>query len=631
MRRTVKLGLIGGTSLSLLLAVPSLAQERDRGRPRGGPVLMVGTTDDTLDAAPGDGRCADASGRCSLRAAVQEANADPARTTITLAQATYVLTIAGAGEDTGLTGDLDVTTPVELSAVGATVDANGLDRALHVLAGGSLDVRGLRVTGGTTSASGGGYANAGTLNLDGGAVSGNTASGPGASGGGILNSGILRVVGTEISGNSATRAGGGIEANAGQTTLTRATLQANTTGPTPGNGGGLHLTGTGTVAVSGSRVTGNTASAEGGGLWNSSTGTMTVDDTTIDGNTASGPGADQGGGGLFNDGGTTSGGSLTVTRSRVTGNTADGAAGSGGGILNDEGTLTVGQTLLSSNRAPRAGGGIESNVGTNTLDRVELVGNATGAAPGNGGGMHITGAGNATITRSNVNANTAAKEGGGLWNGAGTMTVEASRITANTASGTVADDGGGGVFNNLGTLVITRTDIVGNTADGATGGSGGGIFNNNGSLSVSGSAISANQARRAGGGIESLAGTTELDNVRLVDNVTGPTPGNGGGLHLTGAGTVTVTDSRVTGNSATNEGGGLWNSSTGTMTVTTTTVAGNSAPTGPNVFTQPGGVLTVDGAPVPPGDNDLSFGGTGFGGLLDLLRRLGLDLGGLIP
>ena len=80
-----------------------------------------------------------------------------------------------------------------------------------------------------------------------------------------------------ITGNSATRAGGGIEAVAGsQTTLTRATLSENSTGDGPGNGGGLHLTGAGTVHVSRSVVTGNTAAAEGGGLWNSSAGVLTA-------------------------------------------------------------------------------------------------------------------------------------------------------------------------------------------------------------------------------------------------------------------------------------------------------------------------------------------------------------------
>ncbi|MEZ4956230.1 MAG: hypothetical protein R2825_21910 [Saprospiraceae bacterium] len=65
------------------------------------------------------------------------------------------------------------------------------------------------------------------------------------------------------------------------------------------NGGGLHVSGDGTVTVSGGTVSGNTASSEGGGLWNGA-GVMLVSGAMITSNTASGAGADQGGGGIYN-------------------------------------------------------------------------------------------------------------------------------------------------------------------------------------------------------------------------------------------------------------------------------------------------------------------------------------------
>ncbi|MEZ4956227.1 MAG: hypothetical protein R2825_21895 [Saprospiraceae bacterium] len=40
----------------------------------------------------------------------------------------------------------------------------------------------------------------------------------------------------------------------------------NTTGGSPGNGGGVHITGAGEMHLTGGVVSGNTASAEGGGL-----------------------------------------------------------------------------------------------------------------------------------------------------------------------------------------------------------------------------------------------------------------------------------------------------------------------------------------------------------------------------
>lgn len=82
--------------------------------------------------------------------------------------------------------------------------------------------------------------------------------------------------------------------------LDRVDLTGNTTGSNPGNGGGLHTSGAGTVTVSSSTVRDNTAANEGGGLWYSAAGTMTVTRSRITGNAANGTAADSGGGGLFN-------------------------------------------------------------------------------------------------------------------------------------------------------------------------------------------------------------------------------------------------------------------------------------------------------------------------------------------
>jgi len=61
-----------------------------------GTVFAVDTTDDTIDATPGDGLCADANGDCSLRAAVLEANALPGVEEIRLGDGlTYELTLPG--------------------------------------------------------------------------------------------------------------------------------------------------------------------------------------------------------------------------------------------------------------------------------------------------------------------------------------------------------------------------------------------------------------------------------------------------------------------------------------------------------------------------------------------------------
>ncbi len=599
-RKTLMMAVALATGSTMLAVAPAWAQSgKGNQTGKGSPSSQfdVTTTNDTVDANPGDGDCDDSSGECSLRAAIQEANATPGDDDIRLTNgATYSLEIVSAGDDGPASGDLDVTSTITIEGRGATVDLDGFgDRAFDVSASGDLTVENLDVTGGTVPSgqSGGAFQSAGALRIFDARLSGNVAEGPMSSGGAIFNNaGFLLVADSTLDGNRATRAGGAIEANAGTTRLDKVRMMDNETGPMPGNGGGLHLTGAGTVEVLGSEISGNRASAEGGGLWNSATGTMTVTKTDLRDNVASGPAADQGGGGLFNDGG-----QLTVRTSRIEGNSADGAAGSGGGILNDGGTLSVSSSTIADNTAMRAGGGVEADIGSTNLDRVILRDNQTGPTPGNGGGLHVTGAGTVNVTRSDVSGNKASAEGGGLWNSAvGTMTVTDSQFRGNTASGPAADQGGGALFNDGGSLTVEDSSIRDNDADG-TSGSGGGILNNTGELSVTSTLISGNSATRAGGGIEAVAGTTTLQHVTLKGNDTGPNPGNGGGLHLTGMGTVDIDNSSVTGNRAASEGGGLWNSATGTMIVTNTEVTGNQAPVGPNVFND-GGTFTLNGSPV---------------------------------
>ena len=629
--------------------------------------FAVNVLTDAADAAVGDGLCDSDAGlegeQCSLRAAVQEANASGGRCRIQLGEGVHALSLAGTAEDAAATGDLDIVADAQVEIRGrgeaGPIDAGGLDRVFDVHAGGQLSLSEVMLTGGATPAgeAGGGIRNAGVLTLRSSIVADHTAGAPGTGvGGGIHNSGDLTLTGstvrdntasarggglyhtgagraevnrslfvgnradgvaagdggggifndagtlnvskTEFEQNGAARAGGGIEANAGTTNLDRVTMRANTAGPSPGNGGGFHQTGSGSVNVLRGLYEGNSAAAEGGGLWNG-TGTMVIVGARVSGNAASGDAADNGGGGVFN-----AGGDLMLERSRLEGNAADGLLGSGGGILNDSGTLIVVKSRLEANTASRAGGGIEANGGETSLERVWLRDNETGPNPGNGGGLHVTGSGEAEIRSSQLRDNMAAEEGGGLWNGTGTLTLIRTQLRGNVAGGAAADSGGGGVFNAGGSLIVReRSRIRGNRAEA---GSGGGILNDMGDLSVSDTTIDRNTAAQAGGGIEVVGGASEeiggadLVRVKLEANETGPNPGDGGGLHLTDHSRVTIDASSISRNVAAGAGGGLWNSAEGTMTVTTTRLDKNSAPEaddGTDAFNA-GGTLTIDGQDV---------------------------------
>ncbi|QDT04721.1 putative outer membrane protein PmpB precursor [Rubripirellula lacrimiformis] len=507
---------------------------------------------------------------------------------------------------------------------------------LHVSDNGVVTIADGAVTGNTAGREGGGlWNNSSLMTVDGTTLSGNTASGDAAddgggaifnnggtlmvrtvtiinntadgasgSGGGIMNlGGTLLVDSSSITNNVANRAGGGIESTSGSSTsLTDVTLSANTAGPSgsaaPGSGGGLHVTGAGSVSITGTTVAGNVAASEGGGLWNGSA-RMTLSDVIISGNTASGDAFDQGGGGVFNSSGTV----RIDDQTRIEGNVADGAAGSGGGILNDAGgTLIVADSIIRQNIANRAGGGIET--GTNstvvmtdvTLDQNQAGTAPATAAPGNGGGLHVSGSGDVTIIGGIVSDNQAASEGGGLWNGSGRMIVDGTTVSQNTASGNAADQGGGGLFNEAGELIVRGNSmIIQNVANG-TSGSGGGILNNVGaSLVIQNSEVSSNAASRAGGGIEDNAGSsTTITNSRLTNNTAASSPGNGGALHVTGAGNVSIVSTTVAGNTASNEGGGLWNSAVGIMSVSRSTLSGNEAIDGGGIFGDgAGGSLSV--------------------------------------
>ncbi|WP_257385862.1 choice-of-anchor Q domain-containing protein [Tahibacter caeni] len=101
-------------------------------------VFTVDTADDTTDASPGDGRCADALDRCSLRAAVQETNALAGADRIELPAGEFLLSLAGSGEDAAASGDLDVRDDLAVVGAGAaltSIDAGAHDRAVEVHAG----------------------------------------------------------------------------------------------------------------------------------------------------------------------------------------------------------------------------------------------------------------------------------------------------------------------------------------------------------------------------------------------------------------------------------------------------------------------------------------------------------------
>src|SRR2546425_1169074 len=197
------------TLASLLLAVA----------PAAAATFTVNDTADAVDAVP-DGKCATAGGTCTLRAAIQEANALPGPDTIMVPASTYLLTIEGRDEDAAVTGDLDITDDVTITGAGADrtiLDGNGIDRifdielptsrAAIVVAIAALTIRNGN-SGPGALADGGGLYNSGTLTLRNVVVANSTTAA--ASGGGITNINDITLTDCVVSGNTTATYGGGL-------------------------------------------------------------------------------------------------------------------------------------------------------------------------------------------------------------------------------------------------------------------------------------------------------------------------------------------------------------------------------------------------------------------------------------
>lgn len=184
----------------------------------------------------------------------------------------------------------------------------------------------------------------------------------------------------------------------------------------------------------------------------------------------------------------------------------------------------------------------------------------------------------------------------GRFNVASGATVVLSGITISGGSGN-----GGGVFN-AGTLTLDRVTVSGNSCGSLNGGpsAGGGIWNyTDATLTVNDSTISGNSALGSsfygpglGGGIANY-GTLTLTNSTVSGNLANY--GFGGGVY--NSGTLTLESSTISGNTASAGGGGV--RSTGTFNTRNGIIAGNG-----------GGDLS--GALTSQGHNLIGTGGSGF-------------------
>ena len=219
---------------------------------------------------------------------------------------------------------------------------------IKVESGGNLTIKNTSgtgtITGGKNSGNGGCILNEGTLELQSGNISSNSA----VNGGGIYNTGALTISGGNVQSNTAsTGHGGGIYHAGTSLTISNGNVQSNTA--SAGNGGGIYNDGA-DLTVSGGNISSNTANT-GGGIYNNTGKSMTINGGTIQNNITS---TDGYGGGIYNYG------TLTISGGSITGNGYSSNTvyvAKGGGIYNC-GTLNISGGTIQTNRATASGGGI---------------------------------------------------------------------------------------------------------------------------------------------------------------------------------------------------------------------------------------------------------------------------------
>ncbi len=154
------------------------------------------------------------------------------------------------------------------------------------------------------------------------------------------------------------------------------------------DGAGIYFAGNGTLTLTNSTVSGNTATGEsncGAGVFNSSLATVIINNSTIENNTCTAAGAD--GAGLLK----ASGGTLTITNSTFFNNTTP---DNGGGVRIDvdTGTATITNSTFASNVAGTRGGGLQVKSGTVTVAFSTFSANSANiVGPSTGGAVQATG------------------------------------------------------------------------------------------------------------------------------------------------------------------------------------------------------------------------------------------------
>jgi hypothetical protein len=410
--------------LAFILLVSMLSLTTGRGL--SASTYTVNDAGDTGDAKPGDNICKNSAGKCTLRAAIQEAVAHPGVDNISIPAMTIIVhkelaILYKKGDDQG----------VIINGAGQSktiIDGNNETRVFffgqltsHLHAISNLTIRN--------------------------ANNKNTEPVRGRMGGAIFNEGWLTLTNVTLTKGTAYKGGGIYQHRPGTTDMPKLFLN--------------------NVTISYNTATATDRGAGGGGLANGSV--ISGNKVYINNNLAR-----RQGGGFYNN----SYQQVTLTSFQINNNTSY----IGGGIMNDIGPITLTSGTLNNNLAPcclpvladgiknhAAGGAIDNNYGVMTLTRVQIAGNRVLEPAGLGGG--ITNINKMVLNRVSVTGNKATY-GAGIYNSGNVGSyVNSLTMTNTTISGNIGYDTtnpvytslGGGIFNK-GYIKSVNNTIANNTA-----------------------------------------------------------------------------------------------------------------------------------------------------------------------
>jgi predicted outer membrane repeat protein len=320
---------------------------------------------------------------CSLREAVIDADQTLMKDTIVLPAGVYLIDLTG-NDTSENTGDLDISTDMEIVGAPSIIDGQELGRIMDIRSDAKVTLRDLTLRDANTSLDTNGALNGGALQINGGSLTLETVTFENNStqslGGAIYAFGdaVVDIGGCLFINNSASN-GAGIFASTG-VTVRNTVFQGNHADLSAlGRGGAAHLTG--------------------------STSDSLFEDVTLDQNLGTG----SGGGILF------LGRSLLIDGLIATGNESTTRSG---GALTVPGTAHAKQVeivnaLFDGNTAQDDGGAISFADDDDTLD-IRHSSFVSNVAADNGGALYLTG-GDVDVTNDTFSGNQATDDGGAIY------------------------------------------------------------------------------------------------------------------------------------------------------------------------------------------------------------------------